>query len=290
MGAVARLDAKERATLPSGAFAYVDARGRRRLPIHDEPHVRNALARFNQVTFDDDDARERSRRRLLNAAKKFGIVPVGFIDNQLRSERQLGQTDQAARAVLPTGFVTLLLSDIESSSGLLERLGDDYATLIEEVRSILVEATLDVGGQVVEARADEFFAVFESPVAGLVAAVTTQRAMRSRQFVGDQEVRVRLGLHSGYPTRAVDNYIGMAVHTAARVSAAAHGGQILVTGHTREATTGTALPDIRLRHLGRYRLRGIPDVTSLFQVAAPGLATRFPPPRTPPAPNVSDGA
>ncbi len=289
MGGVARLDAKERANLPSVAFAYVDTRGRRRLPIHDEPHVRNALARFNQVTFDDDAARERSRRRLLNAAKKFGIVPVGFIDNQLRSERQLGQTDQASRAVLPTGFVTLLLSDIESSSGLLERLGDDYAELIEQVRSILVEATLEVGGQVVEARADEFFAVFESPVAGLVAAVTTQRAMRSRQFVGDQEVRVRLGLHSGYPTRAVDNYIGMAVHTAARVSAAAHGGQILVTGHTREATTGTPLPDIRLRHLGRYRLRGIPDVTSLFQVAAPGLATRFPPPRTPPAPKVTDG-
>ncbi len=289
MGGVARLDAKERANLPSVAFAYVDTRGRRRLPIHDEPHVRNALARFNQVTFDDDAARERSRRRLLNAAKKFGIVPVGFIDNQLRSERQLGQTDQASRAVLPTGFVTLLLSDIESSSGLLERLGDDYAKLIEQVRSILVEATLEVGGQVVEARADEFFAVFESPVAGLVAAVTTQRAMRSRQFVGDQEVRVRLGLHSGYPTRAVDNYIGMAVHTAARVSAAAHGGQILVTGHTREATTGTALPDIRLRHLGRYRLRGIPDVTSLFQVSAPGLAMRFPPPRTPPAPKVTDG-
>jgi sigma-B regulation protein RsbU (phosphoserine phosphatase) len=82
-----RLTASERADLPDSAFAYIDARGRRRLPIHDAAHVRNALARFNQVAFEDEAARERARKRLLKAAKKHGIVPVGFITGQLQSER-----------------------------------------------------------------------------------------------------------------------------------------------------------------------------------------------------------
>ena len=85
---MSRLDASKRARLPDSAFAYVDSRGRRRLPIHDEAHVRNALARFNQVAFEDEAARERARTRLLNAAKKYGIVPVGFITGQLQSERR----------------------------------------------------------------------------------------------------------------------------------------------------------------------------------------------------------
>src|SRR5262245_60779971 len=85
---MSKLDARRRARLRATAFAYIDSRGRRRLPIHDRAHVRNALARFNQVGFEDDAARERARARLLNAAKKYGIVPVGFITGQLESERK----------------------------------------------------------------------------------------------------------------------------------------------------------------------------------------------------------
>src|SRR3989442_8148917 len=83
---MSQLNAKKRSQLPKSAFAYVDSRGRRRLPINDEPHVRNALARFNQVAFEDDAARERARKRLLSAAKKYGIVPIGFMTGQLRSQ------------------------------------------------------------------------------------------------------------------------------------------------------------------------------------------------------------
>ena len=83
-----RLKTSKRSRLPDRAFAYIDSRGRRRLPVHDKAHVRNALARFNQVAFEDDAARERARTRLLNAAKKYGIVPVGFITGQLQSERR----------------------------------------------------------------------------------------------------------------------------------------------------------------------------------------------------------
>src|ERR671922_1371289 len=85
---MARLKTRKRAGLPDRAFAYIDSRGRRRLPINDRSHVKNALARFNQVGFEDEAARERARKRLLNAAKKYGIVPVGFITGQLQSERR----------------------------------------------------------------------------------------------------------------------------------------------------------------------------------------------------------
>src|SRR5918995_6853062 len=98
---MAQLGAKARAQLPDSAFAYVDANGRRRLPIHDEAHVRNALARFNRVDFDDEEARALARTRLLRAAKRYGIVPVGFIDGQLASERVLGEQEARKPAVLP---------------------------------------------------------------------------------------------------------------------------------------------------------------------------------------------
>src|SRR3984893_9276236 len=97
---MSRLVASKRARLPASAFAYVDSRGRRRLPIHDAAHVRNALARSSQAGFEDDAARERTRTRLLNAAKKYGIVPVGFITGQLESERS---NATAGRLVIQLG-------------------------------------------------------------------------------------------------------------------------------------------------------------------------------------------
>ena len=88
---MAQLGSAERARLPDTAFAYIDVHGRRRLPINDAGHVRNALARFNQVEFEHEAARDRARKRLLNVAKKFNIVPVGFITNQLQYERHRGR-------------------------------------------------------------------------------------------------------------------------------------------------------------------------------------------------------
>ena len=86
---MARLKTSERKGLPDSAFAYIDAKGRRRLPINDEAHVRNALPRFERVAFEDDAARDRARNRLLKAAKRYGIVPVGFITGQIRSETRI---------------------------------------------------------------------------------------------------------------------------------------------------------------------------------------------------------
>jgi class 3 adenylate cyclase len=255
---VAKLDAADRAGLPNSAFAYVDSRGRRRLPIHDASHVRNALARFNQVEFEDERARERARTRLLNAAKKYRIVPVGFIAAQLRSERELGPSAPD----LPTGFVTLLMTDVEGSTALVQQLGDRYGRLITGVRALLGDAVTEAGGYVVDSRADDFFAAFATPRDGLEASIAIQRELAGRTWTGGVEVRVRAGLHSGYPTLS---------------RGAAHGGQILVSGDARLAARESAPDGIRFRSLGDVKLRGLPAPVPLYQLGARGLTTRFPP-------------
>jgi len=272
---MSRLDARKRAKLPNSAFAYVDSRGRRRLPIHDEAHVRNALARFNQVDFEDDAARERARKRLLNAAKKYGIVPIGFITGQLQSARR-----QATHAApLPRGFVTLLMTDIESSTALLRRLGDGYRDLLSGVRRTLRAAVLRAGGREIDVRADEFFAVFKRAIDAVEAAAAIQRAFGARTWPNGLDVRVRIGIHSGRPTLTDFGYIGLAVHTVARVCAAAHGGQIVISSESRTAVGESAPAGIRFRSLGRHHLPGLTGAEAIFQVEADGLPVGFPPPR-----------
>jgi class 3 adenylate cyclase len=385
---MARLNPKKRARLPDRAFAYIDSRGRRRLPVHDKAHVKNALARFSQVIFETDAAREQARRRLLHAAKKFRLMPVGFITGQLASEQrqaatgrlviELGrnpapgelerrlrtvlrdssltvlywsdaagayvdatgqpvplpaeggergvtflerqgrpmtalvhnpttlsnadlseavlaavrfvveqervrgqiQATSTDAAALPSGFVTLLMTDIEGSTALLRKLGDGYGTLLNEVRAIIRRAVSRGGGREIDARADEFFAVFERPAAALEASVAIQRALAKRAWPDRVEVRVRAGVHSGHPTLTDAGYIGLAVHTTARVCAVAHGGQILLSAAARAAAAASASGGVRLRSLGRHRLAGLPEPEPLFQVMAQGLRPSFPPPRT----------
>jgi len=273
-----RLDPRERASLPDRAFAYIDARGTRRLPIHDAAHVRNALVRFGQVAFEDETAREKARLRLLNAAKKFKIVPVGFIAGQLEVERSLAQRD--SRPALPSGFVTMLMTDIESSTALVHQLGARYRELIDEVWEMLRVAVTEANGHEVEARADEFFAVFEAPRSAVDAAISVQRQLVGHTWVDGLDVRVRIGIHSGYPTSTDDNYIGMDVHTTSRICAVGHGGQVVVSANTREGVKASSPNDVRFKSLGSYRLRGLPEEVGLYQVAAKGLPSRFPPLRT----------
>ncbi|HWC05492.1 MAG TPA: adenylate/guanylate cyclase domain-containing protein [Methylomirabilota bacterium] len=279
---MAQLSAKARARLPNTAFAYVDSKGHRRLPIHDEPHVRNALARFNQIKFEDDTAREQARKRLLTAAKKHGIVPIGFITGQLATERLEGESRGRADVVrnLPTGQVTFLLSDIEDSTGLLRRLGDGYADVLNGVRRLLLRAVQRSGGREVDVRADEMFAVFKRPAGALGAALAIQRRLGSRAWPDGARVRVRIGIHTGRPTLTDNGYVGLAVHTAARICTAGHGGQILLSHPTVRATGASVPVGVSFRALGNHRLRGLPEPEALFQMEAPDLPARFPPPRT----------
>jgi class 3 adenylate cyclase len=182
---------------------------------------------------------------------------------------------------LPTGLVTLLMSDIEGSTLLLRKLGDRYGALLNDVRGILRAAVSGSGGHEIDARADEFFAVFERAGGAVEAAVAVQRDLAAREWPDGLEVRIRIGVHSGHPSLTETGYIGLAVHTTARICAAAHGGQIVVSAATRTAI-GTSPPaGVRFRGLGRHRLSGLPDPEMLFQLQASGLRARFPAPRTP---------
>ena len=265
---MAELSASRRARLPDTAFAYIDSQGRRRLPIHDESHVRNALARFGRVAFDDEAAREKAMKRLLRAAKKYRIVPVGFVTQQLRAR---------SRPSLPTGTLTLLFADIEDSTGHLRRLGDRYASLLTDVRTILRRSVRSHGGTEVDARADELFAVFASAPSAAEAAVAVQRAMRDRAWPDGVPVKVRIGLHRGRPTQSDGGYVGLAVNTAARICEAGHGGQTLVSAAAAEAMGESPAAGVSLTRIGSHRLRGLRDPQALLQLDADDLARGFPP-------------
>jgi class 3 adenylate cyclase len=278
------LDAKSRARLPDSAFAYIDSHGRRRLPINDEAHVRNALSRFNQTPFENEAARDKARTRLLRAAKKYSIVPVGFMTGQLRNERVLGENEARAdeARTLPVGFVTLLLADIEDSTGHVRRLGKRYATVLAEVRRLLRGAIRDSEGREVDARADEMFAVFARAEAALTAALAMQRRMLARAWPDESRVRVRVGLHSGSPTLTDSGYVGMVVNTAARVCFAGRGGQIVLSSDARDAMQESLPTGIAFKDLGLHQLYGLPAPVALFQVLADDLPSDFAPPRTQP--------
>src|SRR5215210_1324380 len=266
---MARLGTKERAQLPDSAFAYIDSRGRRRLPIHDPAHVRNALARFGQVAFEDEDARDRARSRLLRAAQKHGIMPIGFISSQLQPQRKF-----------PTGHITFLLTDIEASTELLARLGDGYAPLLGDVRRLVRAAVRPAGGHVVSARGDDVFAVFERAPAALDAALAIHRAMEAESWPGGGRVRLRVGLHRGRPDLTDNGYVGLSVHAAARICFAAHGGQTVMSSAV-QAALADSLPDgVSVRDLGAWRFRGLPEPMEIFQAEAADLAADFPPLRS----------
>jgi len=266
---VPRLSAKERAQLPDRAFAYIDSRGRRRLPIHDAAHVRNALARFSQVAFENEEARDRARTRLLRAAKKHGIMPIGFVNAQLQPKQKL-----------PTGHVTFLLTDLEGSTELLARLDDQYLPLLVDVRRLVRGAVRSAGGHVVSARGDDVFAVFEEAPAGLEAALAIQRAMHAGPWPAGTDVRLRIGLHRGRPALTDGGYVGLSVHAAARICFAGHGGQIVVSAAVRAAVVDSLADGLSLSSLGAWRFRGLPEPMELFQVDVADQPSDFPPLRS----------
>jgi class 3 adenylate cyclase len=266
---MATLTARDRAQLPDRAFAYIDSHGKRRLPIHDAAHVRNALARFGQVAFEDDAARDRARNRLLNAAKKHGIMPIGFVNAQLQPQLKL-----------PTGQVIFLLADIEGSTELLGRLEDDYASLLADVRRLVRAAVRSTRGHQVSARGDDVFAVFEQPTAALDAALEIQRGMQAHKWPRGSECRLRIGLHRGRPALTDTGYVGISVHAAARICFAAHGGQIVMSSAVRAAVAKALPDDVTLGSLGTWRFRGLPEALKMFQVVVPDLTADFPPLRS----------
>ncbi len=158
--------------------------------------------------------------------------------------------------------VTLLFTDIEGSTRLVQQLGDDYAAALEEHRRAVRDALAAGGGEEVDCRGDEFSLAFADPRAAVATAVEVQRAHEGA-------VRVRIGIHTGNPLRVDGAYVGLDVHRAARICAAGHGGQVLLSGAARDAFGD----DSELRDLGEHRLRGLDEPERIYQLGA----AAFPP-------------
>src|SRR5256885_3424324 len=126
---------------------------------------------------------------------------------------------------LPTGTLTFLFTDLEGSTHLLQRLGDRYPALLAAHYELMRAAFGRNGGQEVGTRGDALFVVFEQASAAVVGAATAQLALSNYEWPDDCEVRVRMGLHTGEAEVVDGDYVGVAVHAAARICSAAHGGQ-----------------------------------------------------------------
>jgi predicted ATPase/class 3 adenylate cyclase len=177
---------------------------------------------------------------------------------------------------LPTGTVTLLFTDIEGSTRLLERLGDQYLEALAEHRRLLRAAFAQYSGQEVSTEGDAFFVAFATTSDAVSAAVAGQRALAAHRWPGGAVLRVRMGIHTGEPILVADDYAGLDVHRAARICAAGHGGQVLLSQATRDLL-GAELPfGAGLRDLGDYRLKDLSRSERLFQLAIPGLPAEFP--------------
>jgi class 3 adenylate cyclase len=185
-----------------------------------------------------------------------------------------------AGAALPAGTVTLLFSDIERSTRLLERHGARYAELLAEHHRIVRAAVAEHGGHEIRTAGDSFFVAFARAGDAVRAAVAIQRGLAAQAWPDQATVLVRIGLHTGEPRVTGDDYVGIDVHRAARICAAAHGGQIVVSETTARLVAAAPIGLFVLQDLGEHRLKDLSQPLRLHQVGGEGLAADLPPLRT----------
>ena len=181
---------------------------------------------------------------------------------------------------LPTGTVTFLFTDIEGSTRLWESYPEPMHEALARHDAILRNEVLGNGGHIVKTTGDGIHAVFSEAADGVAAAVGAQRALSEASWTGVGDVRVRMGMHTGSAERRDGDYYGPALNRAARIMAAAHGGQLLVSLATEELARDALDESVTLVDLGEHRLRDLGRPERVFQVAAAGLAETFPPLRS----------
>jgi YVTN family beta-propeller protein len=189
-------------------------------------------------------------------------------------------------AAQPTGTVTLLFTDVEGSTRLLERLGRDrYAEGLEHHRSLLRDSFGRHRGFEVSCEGDSFFVAFPRAEDAVRAAADAQRALHETTWPHDLPFPVRMGIHTGEPKVVAPNYVGLDVHRAARVMSVSSGGQVLVAARTTDLVDGELPDGIALRQLGRFVLKDFDRPEPLAELVLDGLPAELPPPRAERAPD-----
>jgi predicted ATPase/class 3 adenylate cyclase len=185
----------------------------------------------------------------------------------------------ATSSGLPTGTVTFLFTDIEGSTALLQALGRRYDEVLSAHNRLMRESFTRFGGREIGTEGDSFFVVFAGARDAVNAAVTAQRSLAGYGFPDGVSMRVRMGIHTGEGHVVGDTYRGLDVHRAARIAAAAHGGQVLLSETTRALVQVRGADAFEFADLGEHRLKDLQRPEHLFQLVAEGLVRSFPPPR-----------
>jgi class 3 adenylate cyclase len=180
----------------------------------------------------------------------------------------------------PVGTVTMLFTDIEGSTELLRSLGERYGDLVRDHHNLLRAVAAEHGGRVVDTQGDAFFFAFPTAKEALLAAVDAQRRLAEHVWPDGVQLRVRMGMHTGEPALGSEGYLGIDVVNAARICAAAHGGQLVVSETTRALVRSDPPQGIGFRDLGEHSLKGLEHAQRLYQVETAGLVESFPPLRT----------
>ena len=178
---------------------------------------------------------------------------------------------------LPAGTVTFLFSDIEGSTLLARELGERYIDVLEDHSRLLRAAMSDQGGHEIDTQGDSFFVAFPRAKDAVLAAAAVQRAVAAHAWPDGVECRVRIGLHTGEAAMTDDRYLGVAVHRAARVCSAGHGGQVLLSQSTAAVLDDERLEGMELRELGHHQLKGFDRPEPIFQLVIGDLPADFPP-------------
>jgi predicted ATPase/class 3 adenylate cyclase len=182
---------------------------------------------------------------------------------------------------LPTGTVTFVMTDIEGSTRLIQALGNRYPQLLAEHYGLLREA-FSTAGVEVGSQGDALFYAFTDAPSAVRAALDAQRRLFEHRWPADVVVRVRMGIHSGEGRLLSGDYVGLDAHRTARITAAGHGGQVVLSDAARVLSEASLPPGATLRDLGEHRLKDLERVEHLFELVAPDLPTQFPPLRSAP--------
>ena len=198
-------------------------------------------------------------------------------NSQIASAFETADSSVTSEPHFPSGTVHLLFTDIGGSTQLVQRLGEAYVHVLEQHQRILRNTFTKWNGSEVSTHGDSFFAVFPRATDAISAAVEAQHVLANEKWTEDVRLQVRMGIHTGEPTLVNQDYVGVDVHRAARICAAAYPGQVVLSNETRVIVERQLPPDVSLRELGRYRLKDLNEPEHLHQVVMTDLPSDFPP-------------